>query len=124
MCALMVPGSALSRDASGAPRALAGCRVAPHDLSLHLELRYGVSVGLLHFQGGNAAGWRHRIVEAGPGASSGHLLRGGLPRGHAPSAEHLRAETLSGGFFPGWSSVLGGIDEFPGFREISSCATT
>jgi len=45
-----------------------------------------VSVGLLHFQGGNAAGWRHRIVEAGPGASSGRLLRGGLPRGHAPSA--------------------------------------
>ena len=53
---------------------------SPHDLSLHLELKYGVSVGLLHFQGGNAAGWRHRIVEAGPGASSGRLLRGGLLR--------------------------------------------
>jgi hypothetical protein len=24
-----------------------------------------------------------------------------------------------GGFFPGWSSVLGGIEEFPEFREIS-----
>ena len=29
------------------------------------------------------AGCLHRIVEAGPGASSGRLLRGGLPRGHA-----------------------------------------
>jgi hypothetical protein len=40
-------------------------------LSLRLEPRCGVSAGLLHFLAGNAANCRPRIVEVGPGASSG-----------------------------------------------------
>jgi hypothetical protein len=76
-------GQPLAGTPSDAPRALVRCRVASHDLSLRLEPRCGVSVGLLHFQGGNAAGWRHRIVEAGPGASSGHLLTGDRRDGHS-----------------------------------------
>jgi len=38
-----------------------------------------------------------------------------LPGLRPPPRHGLRP----GGFLPGWSSVLGGIDEFPEFREIS-----
>src|SRR5580693_9211710 len=80
----MVPGSALrpARPATPQDAALVRCRVTSHGLSLRLERGGGVSAGLLHFPAGNAAGWRHevhRIIEVGPGASSGPLLlRGGL----------------------------------------------
>src|SRR5258708_23543760 len=82
----MVPGSALrpARPQTPQDAALVRCRVTSHGLSLRLERGGGVSAGLLHFPAGNAAGWRHearRIIEVGPGASSGPLLlRGGLHR--------------------------------------------
>jgi hypothetical protein len=40
---------------------------------------------------------------------------GCLPGLRPPRRRGLR----SGGFFPGWSSALGGIDEFPLLRETS-----
>src|SRR5580704_18597816 len=67
----MVPGSALrpARPATPQDAALVRCRVTSRGLSLRLERGGGVSAGLLHFPGGNAARWRHqaqRIIEAGP----------------------------------------------------------
>jgi hypothetical protein len=71
----MVPGSALrpARPQTPQDAALVRCRVTSHGLSLRLERGGGVSAGLLHFPAGNAARWRHqahRIIAAGPGASS------------------------------------------------------
>src|SRR5580693_170144 len=89
----MVPGSALrpARPATPQDAALVRCRVTWHGLSLRLERGGGVSAGLLHFPAGNAARWRHqahRIMEAGPGASSAAAAR--WP---APGARASRART-------------------------------
>jgi hypothetical protein len=72
----MIPGSALSpgtfSDTPGRA-ALVRCRVTSRGLSLRLERGRGVSAGLLHFPAGNAASCRHhahRLIEAGPRASS------------------------------------------------------
>jgi hypothetical protein len=46
-------------------------------------------------------------------------LRLGRPRVQQPGRPRLPRGLRSGGFLPGWSSVLGGIGEFPEFREIS-----
>src|SRR5690349_24760671 len=59
-----------------------GAGVTSHGLSLRLEPSGGVSAGLLHFPAGNAASWRHqahRIIEAGPGASSATAARWPAP---------------------------------------------
>src|ERR1700730_8868208 len=76
----MVAGSALrpARPATPQDAALVRCRVTSHGLSLRLERGGGVSAGLLHFPAGNAARWRHqahRIIAAGPGASSAAAAR-------------------------------------------------
>src|SRR6185312_6145499 len=89
----MVPGSALrpARPATPQDAALVRCRVTSHGLSLRLERGGGVSAGLLHFPAGNAARWRHeahRIIEAGPGASSAAAT--GWP---APGVRASRART-------------------------------
>jgi hypothetical protein len=89
----MVPGSALrpARPQTPQDAALVRCRVTSHGLSLRLERGGGVSAGLLHFPAGNAARWRHqahRIIEAGPGASSAAAAR--WP---APGARASRART-------------------------------
>src|SRR5690242_21806385 len=90
----MVPGSALRPARPQTPPGrgrLVRRRVTSHHLSLRLEPSGGVSVGLLHSAVGNAAGWRHeahRIIEAGPGASSAAAAR--WP---APGASASRART-------------------------------
>jgi hypothetical protein len=93
------PSPGTSSDAQDA--ALVRCRVTSHGLSLRLERGGGVSAGLLHFPAGNAAGWRHeahRIIEVGPGASSGPLLlRGGL---HPPPGLRGRERVVVSGKRP------------------------
>ena len=90
----MVPESALRPARPAAPQdaALVRCRVTWHGLSLRLERGGGVSARLLHFPAGNAATWwrhqAHRIIEAGPGASSPAAAR--WP---APGARASRART-------------------------------
>ena len=89
----MVPGSALrpARPATPPGRGAGPVPVTSHGLSLRLERGCGVSAGLLHFPAGNAARWRHqahRIIEAGPGASSSAAAR--WP---APGARASRART-------------------------------
>jgi hypothetical protein len=121
---LMVPGSAPGRDALRRPQGAGPVPGRPHDLSLHLEPRSGYPQTYCTSRAGTrpAGGTESlRQVQAlRPVVCCAVVCREGMRH----RRQHLRAKTRSGGFFPGWSSVLGGIDEFPEFREISSCATT
>jgi hypothetical protein len=99
---------------SDAPRELVRCRVtfALSESSSGTQMR--VSVGLLHFQGGSAAGWRHRIVEAGSDVSFGRRPRGGVPRGGAPSVAPS-AQT------PAWPVQVAAAAEMLSRAALPSC---
>ena len=89
----MVPGSAFRPAGPQTPQdaALVRCRVTSRGLSLRPGRGGGVSAGLLHFPAANAARRRHqahRIIKAGPGASSAAAAR--WP---APGARASRART-------------------------------